>query len=82
MLVGLFIIIEPDVENVPTYKKSVWSTLTSSTKDGFIDKKNISTIGERAQLYKTTIDMIEDHTFLVLDIIYWRLVVNPKYIQL
>ncbi len=78
ILVGLFVIIEPDVENVPTYKKSVWSTLTSSTKDGFIDKKNVSTIGERAQLYETTIDMIEDHIFLGVGYNNWRLV-NPKY---
>ena len=78
VLVGLFVIIEPDVENVPTYKKSVWSTLTSSTKDGFIDKKNVSTIGERTQLYKTTIDMIEDHIFFGVGYNNWRLV-NPKY---
>ena len=28
----IFIGLEPEVENVPNYKKSIWSTLTSSTK--------------------------------------------------
>ena len=78
LIVSVFIIIEPDVENIPTYKKSVWSTLTSSIKDNVNDKKNISTIGERAQLYETTIDMIEDHIFLGVGYNNWRLV-NPKY---
>ncbi len=78
LLVGLFVIIEPDVENVPTYKKSVWSTLTSSTKDNVIDKKNISTIGERAQLYKTTLDMIKDHTLFGIGYNNWR-IINLKY---
>ncbi|OUX36929.1 MAG: hypothetical protein CBE33_04645 [Candidatus Pelagibacter sp. TMED273] len=74
----LFIWFEPEVQNVPSYKKSIWSTLISSTKDDFIDKKNISTIGERSSLYITTIDMIKDHPLIGVGYNNWRLV-NPKY---
>ena len=78
LVVMIFIGLEPEVENVPNYKKSIWSTLTSSTKDGFIDKKNISTIGERASLYKTTLSMIQDNILIGVGYNNWRLV-NPKY---
>ncbi len=78
MLVLFFILLEPTPKDVPDYKKSIFSTLTSSTKDNFNNKKNISTIGQRYPLYETTLNMIKDYTFFGVGYNNWR-IVNPKY---
>ncbi|OUT42760.1 MAG: hypothetical protein CBB66_00450 [bacterium TMED6] len=73
-----FIYTEPEVENAPDYKKSIWSTLTSTNKNLNENKISKNTLGERIYLYNTTIDMIKDYPFFGVGYNNWRLN-NPSY---
>ena len=67
LILILFIYFEPDVENVPKYKESIWSTITSLNKDSYIDKENVMTLGERLPLYTATLNMIQNKFLIYLN---------------
>ncbi len=72
-IIFIFIYTEPIVDNAPEYKKSIWSTLTSTDKNEF---KN--TLGERIPLYSSTVNMTKDHIILGVGYNNWR-VQHPAY---
>lgn len=78
-MVFLFIYTEPEVDNIPDYKKTIWSTLITSNKNTLTEKEeHKNTSGERIPLYSSTLNMIEDHLIFGVGYNNWRLQ-HPAY---
>ena len=73
-IILIFIYTEPEVENVPNYKKTIWSTLTTSNKNILTETEGYTnTLGERIPLYSSTLNMIQDYWIIGVGYNNWRL---------
>ncbi len=72
-IIFIFIYTEPEVANAPEYKKTIWSTLTTSNKNILAEEEHRNTLGERIPLYSSTLNMIKDYSIIGVGYNNWRL---------